>query len=67
MNVVQREEWLNILDQIGDELSEEERRIAKALADGKSTPDVSRMLGQHRSMIWRKAQRIRARAKLAEG
>ncbi|HWZ63644.1 MAG TPA: helix-turn-helix domain-containing protein [Steroidobacteraceae bacterium] len=60
---MQREEWAEILASLASQLSENERRIAKAMAEGKSTPEIGKMLGEHRSMIWRKAQRIRARAK----
>jgi IS30 family transposase len=42
-------------------LSDEERRIVDMLAARKSLPDIGKALGQHRSMIWRKIQRIRAR------
>lgn len=59
---MQRDEWLKILRSLSGDLSEEERQIATALAEGKSTPEIARALGEHRSMIWRKAQRIRARA-----
>lgn len=43
------------------ELSEEERLIVELLAGGKSTPEIAQALGQHRSMIWRKVQRIKAK------
>lgn len=37
----------------------EDIRIAEMLAAGASTPDIARALGQHRSMIWRKTQRLK--------
>lgn len=43
------------------ELSDEERRIVQMLAERKSLPDIGKALGQHRSMIWRKVERIKAR------
>jgi DNA-binding NarL/FixJ family response regulator len=54
-------EWSRIQDRLAGQLSEEEQRIVAALAEGKTMPEVGRMLGQHRSMIWRKTQRIKAR------
>jgi len=59
-------EWSRIQGTLSGRLSEEEQRIVAALVEGKSLPDIGRMLGQHRSMIWRKAQNIRARALAAE-
>lgn len=56
-------EWSGILKTLASELSEEEKTIVSALAEGKSTPEIGRMLGKHRSMIWRTAQRIRTRTK----
>lgn len=43
------------------ELSDEEHRIVELLAARKSLPDIGKELGQHRSMIWRKIERIKAR------
>ena len=55
-------EWSQIRDMLAGQLSEEEQLIVAALAEGKTMPEVGRMLGQHRSMIWRKTKRIRARS-----
>jgi len=43
------------------QLSEEEQQIVQMLAARRSLPAIGRALGQHRSMIWRKVQRIKAR------
>jgi IS30 family transposase len=43
------------------QLSDEERRIVQMLVAKKSLPDIAKALGQHRSMIWRKVERIKAR------
>jgi IS30 family transposase len=56
------EDWSRILERVGGRLSEEEKTIARARADGKTMREIGRMLGQHRSMIWRKSKRIRALA-----
>ena len=42
-------------------LSDEECRIVELLAARTSLPDIGKALGQHRSMIWRKIERIKAR------
>ncbi len=42
-------------------LSEEETKIVDMLAARRSLPDIGRALGQHRSMIWRKVERIKSR------
>jgi DNA-binding CsgD family transcriptional regulator len=42
-------------------LSAEEQQIVQMLAAKKSLPDIGKALGQHRSMIWRKVERIKAR------
>lgn len=52
-------DWSQIGARIG--LSEEERVIVQMLASKKSLPDIAKALGQHRSMIWRKVERIKAR------
>ena len=47
------------------QLSDEERLIVQMLAAKKSLPDIAKALGQHRSMIWRKVERIKARIQSA--
>ena len=42
-------------------LSDEEQKIVEMLAARRSLPDIGKALGQHRSMIWRKVERIKAR------
>ena len=59
--VAKKAEWETIRLQLAGRLSDEERRIVDALAEGKTMPEVAQLLGQHRSMIWRKAEKIRAR------
>lgn len=57
-----REEWTGIRTRLAGTLSKEDRQILDRLVNGESTPTIARALGQHRSMIWRKAQRLRALA-----
>lgn len=52
-------DWSKIAGE--SELSDEERRIVELLAARKSLPAIGKELGQHRSMIWRKIERIKAR------
>lgn len=59
--MARKDEWSRILGRLAGQLSEEETKIVAALAEGKTMPEVGKMLGQHRSMIWRKTQRIKAR------
>jgi DNA-binding CsgD family transcriptional regulator len=61
--------WAALLDLARTELAEDEVVILRLLADGKSTPEIARITGVSRSMIWRKSQRLRTQleAKLASG
>jgi IS30 family transposase len=52
-------DWSHVVATV--ELSDEERQIVQMLAAKKSLPDIAKSLGQHRSMIWRKVERIKAR------
>jgi hypothetical protein len=56
-----KEYWTLIRDASVGQLTDEEARIVVALADGKTMPEIGRLLGQHRSMIWRKTKKIEAR------
>jgi DNA-binding CsgD family transcriptional regulator len=42
-------------------LTDEEKVIVDMLADQKTQPEIAKALGQHRSMIWRKIRKIKAR------
>jgi DNA-binding CsgD family transcriptional regulator len=42
-------------------LTPEEKRIVDLLADGKSTPEIAKILGTNRSAIWTRARKIRAK------
>lgn len=56
------QDWPALKASLAGKLSDEEARILDLLADGKSTVEIGRVLGQHRSMIWRKVQRIKKQA-----
>jgi IS30 family transposase len=42
-------------------LTEEERRIVEMLASEQTMPNIAKALGQHRSMIWRKVEKIKVK------
>ena len=46
-------------------LTEEERRIVDMLVSKKTMQEIGEALGQHRSRIWRKVEKIKIRARLA--
>lgn len=52
-------DWNSVRSKLA--LSDEEHKIVEMLAARKSLPDIGKALGQHRSMIWRKVERIKAR------
>jgi IS30 family transposase len=60
-------DWKVINERRAAFLSEEDREIVGLLALGRSTPEIAKALRQHRSMIWRKVQRIRAAVTAAQG
>lgn len=45
-------------------LTDEEQRIVEMLAVKKTMPEIGNALGQHRSMIWRKVEKIKVKARL---
>jgi DNA-binding CsgD family transcriptional regulator len=54
-------EWQEVKTKLDGQLSAEEARILDMLIDSKSTVEIGSALGQHRSMIWRKTERIKKR------
>ena len=54
-------EWAIIKSRPASTLSDEESKIVDLLIAGKSTVEIGKILGQHRSMVWRKLQKIRKR------
>jgi DNA-binding CsgD family transcriptional regulator len=62
-----KHDWGATKKRLTGKLSDEERQIVDMLIQGKSTVAIGRILGQHRSMIWRKTQRIRKRSDSQDG
>jgi DNA-binding CsgD family transcriptional regulator len=56
-----KDDWIATKRSLSGKLSDEELRIVDMLIDGKTQPEIGRVLGQHRSMVWRKTQRIKKR------
>jgi biotin operon repressor len=54
-------DWKRIRANPPSDWSAEEIRLLDLLATGTSTPEIARIMGQHRSMIWRKIQRLKSR------
>lgn len=52
--------WAEARSKLGP-LSDEEHRIVDMLAADKSQAEIAAALGQHRSMVWRKVRKLRAR------
>lgn len=59
-----KHDWTKIKQALAGELSAEEARIVDLLIDHQSTVEIGRILGQHRSMVWRKMERLKKRASL---
>lgn len=54
-------DWKAIKRSVLGALSPEEPRLLDMLIAGNSTPLIARTLGQHRSMVWPKIDRLRKR------
>ena len=54
-----KHDWVSTSRQLASKLSDEEKRIVDMLVSGKSMVEIGRVLGQHRSMVWRKIERIK--------
>lgn len=57
-----KQDWAALKALQAGSFSEEESRIVDLLIAGKSTVEIGRILRQHRSMVWRKIERIKKRA-----
>lgn len=53
-------DWAEAKSKLGV-MSDEDQRIVDMLAQRWTMPDIGKALGQHRSMIWRKVEKIKAR------
>lgn len=49
------------LRQILTDVSQEDARLLELLANGESTPEIAKILGEHRSRVWRRAQALKQR------
>jgi DNA-binding CsgD family transcriptional regulator len=56
-----RANWLAARANFDGMLSPEEERLVQMFGEGLSTPQVASRIGQHRSMVWRKMLRLRAK------
>lgn len=54
-------DWKEVRANTPSDWSAEEVKIVDLLAKGTSTPEIARIMGQHRSMIWRKVQLLKSR------
>jgi DNA-binding CsgD family transcriptional regulator len=54
-----KSDWISLKQHHAGRLSVEDMTIVDMLIEGKSTAEIGRALGQHRSMIWRKTERIK--------
>ena len=52
-------DWKAARSRTGAGLTSDEKRIVELLAEGKSTPQIAKLVGTNRSAIWSKAKRIR--------
>lgn len=58
------QDWAALRARLAGRLSDEDTQIVDLLVEGKSTVEIGHVLGQHRSMVWRKMQRIKKRAQV---
>ena len=52
-------DWKAARSKTGAGLTPDERRIVELLAEGKSTPQIAKLIGTNRSAVWTRAKRIR--------
>lgn len=61
-----RIDWSAVRGRLHGRLNKEDQQVLDALAAGKSTPEIARVLGSHRSAIWRCVERIKAKLRELE-
>jgi len=54
-------DWRTVRSQAGNRLNEADARLLDLLAEGKSTPQIAGVLGEHRSRVWRRSQELKER------
>jgi len=57
-------DWVAIKSRLAGKLSDDESRIVELLIQGKTMAAAGQILGQHRSMVWRKMQRVKERSQI---
>lgn len=57
---IRRVDWRKALEKLGAAVDEADRQVIALLAEGKSTPEIARIVGTNRSAIWRRVSRLRA-------
>lgn len=55
-------DWATARTHLRGNLSDDDRRLLDLLAEGKSTPEIAAILGQHRSLVWRRAERLKGQS-----
>ena len=61
---MKRPDWVTIKNRLAGRMSDDEFRIVELLIKGKTMVEVGQILGMHRSMVWRRMQRIKDRSEL---
>lgn len=54
-------DWRAVRAQAGNRLTQADARLLDLLAEGKSTPQIAVVLGEHRSRVWRRSQKLKER------
>ncbi len=54
-------DWHALRAALHTTITDDDTRLLDLLAAGKSTPTIAKLLGQHRSRIWRRSQALKQR------
>lgn len=54
-------DWQSLRSSERSTLDEADRRLLDLLVEGKSTPQIATILGEHRSRVWRRCQALKER------
>ncbi len=57
------QDWAAIRNSLTGSLSDEESRIIELLIDGKTMVEIGQVIDQHRSMVWRKMEKVKKRSR----
>jgi DNA-binding CsgD family transcriptional regulator len=61
MASIQNIDWGAAATLLAQQVSQEDMRLLLLLAQGKSTPQIAKLIGQSRSTVWRRLLRLRER------